>query len=378
MDNLTHSLVGLTVAKAGLDRLSPSATAVCILAANAPDIDILSLLFGGRWSLLHHHRGITHSIAGTLTLAVLISTLFWLANRIVGRISTDAPRLRYRGLLVASLIAAATHPLLDWTNNYGIRLLLPWSGKWFYGDLIFIVDPWIWLTVGGAAFLLSGNEKWKMAIWLLLTLALTFAALTVPSQRGGMAHPNAFRIVWLAAILGLVLARRAQVGRAWGRYLALASLALVATYSGLLAVLHHQAYKRAVALADELAQVNREGVLRVASMPTLADPLEWQCVAETDRADYRFTVALGQKADQTQSSNRFPKPQGQASRIVGLASEDPRAEIFLGFARFPIERVEDADCFSETLVQFADLRFTEPGVRRGTFSLEVPVACPPK
>ncbi len=377
MDNLTHSLVGLTAAKAGLDRLSAAATAVCILAANAPDIDILSLLFGGRWSFLQHHRGITHSIAGTLALAVLIPTIFWLGDRLDARISTRAPRIRYRGLLAASLIAAATHPLLDWTNNYGIRLLLPWSGKWFYGDLVFIVDPWIWLMVGGAAFLLSGNEKWKIAVWLLLALALTFAAFTVP-LRLGMAHPNAVRILWLAGILGLVLARRAQVGRACGRRLALASLALVGAYCGVLAVLHHKAYNRASVLADELAARNRESVLRVASMPTLADPIEWQCVAETDRADYRFTVGLGHAGSQTQSSSRFPKPQGQASRIVRFASEDPRAEIFLGFARFPVESIQDADCFSQTLVQFADLRFTEPGMRRGTFSLEVPVTCPPR
>src|SRR5918998_1153671 len=65
MDNLTHSLVGLVAAKAGLERLSPGATAVCVLAANAPDADILAAL-GGKWFYLHHHRGITHSIVGTL------------------------------------------------------------------------------------------------------------------------------------------------------------------------------------------------------------------------------------------------------------------------------------------------------------------------
>ena len=71
MDNLAHSLVGLTIAKAGLERLSPGATTVCILAANAPDIDVVTGFFGGRWSLLHYHRGITHSIVGTLMLSLL-------------------------------------------------------------------------------------------------------------------------------------------------------------------------------------------------------------------------------------------------------------------------------------------------------------------
>ncbi len=46
MDNLTHSLVGFVIAKAGAERLSPWATTVCVLAANAPDIDVLTRLEG--------------------------------------------------------------------------------------------------------------------------------------------------------------------------------------------------------------------------------------------------------------------------------------------------------------------------------------------
>jgi hypothetical protein len=38
--------------------------------------------------------------------------------------------------------------------------------------------------------------------------------------------------------------------------------------------------------------------------------------------------------------------------------------------------VVGADCLTETLVQFADLRYTQPGSSRGTFSLELPVECP--
>ncbi len=78
MDSVTHSLVGLSLTKAGLERLSPYTATVCVLSANAPDIDFVSLFFGGRWFLLQHHRAITHSIVGTLTLGILIpSILFW-------------------------------------------------------------------------------------------------------------------------------------------------------------------------------------------------------------------------------------------------------------------------------------------------------------
>ena len=86
MDGLTHSLVGLASAKAGLERLSPYTAACCILSANAPDIDVVSFFFGGRWTLLQHHRGITHSVVGTLVLGALIPTiLFGIERATTGR-----------------------------------------------------------------------------------------------------------------------------------------------------------------------------------------------------------------------------------------------------------------------------------------------------
>jgi hypothetical protein len=72
---------------------------------------------------------------------------------------------------------------------------------------------------------------------------------------------------------------------------------------------------------------------------------------------------------------RFLKPEGKEAEAMARASLDERARIFLDFARFPAARV-DGDCLSGLLVQFADLRYTEPSAtQRGTFSLNVPVAC---
>src|SRR2546428_13880627 len=107
MDNLAHSLVGLTAAKAGLERLSPSATAVCIIAANAPDIDIVSLLIGGRWRFLQNHRGFTHSTARTIAIGILIPTIFCTADRLTRRLRAAKRMIRYRGVLLASVIAPA-------------------------------------------------------------------------------------------------------------------------------------------------------------------------------------------------------------------------------------------------------------------------------
>ncbi len=30
---------------------------------------------------------------------------------------------------------------MDWLNSYGVRLLMPFSNRWFYGDALYIVDP---------------------------------------------------------------------------------------------------------------------------------------------------------------------------------------------------------------------------------------------
>src|SRR5207248_1613406 len=137
MDNLTHSLVGLTSAKAGLEKLSPYATTVCVISANVADADFLSLFAGDRWTLLQYHRGLTHSIVGTIAIGILVASFAFAIERISSKIRQRAPRIRFGGLLLASLIAAATHPVLDWTNNYGVRPLLPWSGHWYYGDLVY-------------------------------------------------------------------------------------------------------------------------------------------------------------------------------------------------------------------------------------------------
>src|SRR5437588_6173040 len=206
MDNLAHSLVGLTSAKAGLERLSPHATTICVISANAADADFLSLLFGDRWTLLQYHRGITHSIVETLAIGILIPAVAYAIDRIVSNIRKRAPRTRFRGLLLASMVAAATHPLMDWTNNYGVRPLLPWSGRWFYGDLVFIIDPYIWLVLGGAAFLLTSNRRLKIIGWSVLSIASTLLIFLGPAQRGLTSTVVVVvRVIWILGLLAFIL-----------------------------------------------------------------------------------------------------------------------------------------------------------------------------
>lgn len=375
MDNLAHSLVGLAAAKAGCERLSPGATAVCLIAANAPDGDLAVLLFADRWSFLHYHRHITHSIVGTLAIALILPLLFWLGDRLFARLRSVTPQTRLKGLLLASVIVSATHPLLDWTNNYGVRLLLPWSSRWFYGDFVFIVDPFIWLVLGGAVFLLTSRYKLQIGAWLILAIILTFLVMTATSERG-LTNASLVKALWVGVITSLVLANRLGASQRWGRKIVWAAFGVMFVYWIGLAVMHSRALTEVRFAAATIATQNGESVTDTAAMPTLANPFRWQGVVETDRAAYRFDLSLADDSNEVTGLVRQERADSSASPFVARAVEDRRARIFLGFARFPVVRVVGADCMTETVVQLADLRYTEPGSSRGTFALEVPVDCP--
>jgi inner membrane protein len=376
MDNLTHSLVGLTASKAGLERLSPATSVVCILVANAPDVDLVSGIFGDRWTLLHYHRGITHSILGTLLLALLIPSLFWLGDLIVSGWRRQARTIRFRGLLLASLIVGATHPLMDWTNNYGVRPLLPWSGKWFYGDLVFIIDPFLWTVLGSTAFLLTSRSKLQLSIWSLLAAMLTLFYVYAGVIRGALDHSSVVLALWIAVLIVIAICRKWGFPRRGKRKVAFVGLGLVLSYWIGLAFLHRRALDNTSTEATILTASNGEKVTRLAAMPTLSNPTHWLCVVESNRSLYRFELFLLDRSPHAHNIARFAKPDEAEAKVIAQAERDRRAQILLGFARFPVFRVVDQDCLTETLVQLADLRYTEPGQSRGNFSIELPVECP--
>ena len=93
MDNVTHSLTGFALARAGLDRLRPRATPPQPPSANVPHCDILSLS-RGQLAYLEAHRGYTHSlllapvmalVCVVVTAAVYRERLPWLKAWLVCR-----------------------------------------------------------------------------------------------------------------------------------------------------------------------------------------------------------------------------------------------------------------------------------------------------
>jgi hypothetical protein len=215
----------------------------------------------------------------------------------------------------------------------------------------------------------------QIVAWVLFGLVTSYLVFFGPANRGGLANPVFLRIAWFAALVGLIALYVSQAGKRWGEKIPIMAFAVVACYLSGLFVVHSLALRRAKTEAASIAVETTERLVEVAAMPTLANPFNWLVVAETEQAAYRFSLSLtgsGRGKDMV----RFEKPDALSSRAVGQASRDTRAQVFLGFARFPVVQVAGEDCATQTLVQFADLRYTEPGQGRGTFSLEVPVDCP--
>ncbi|MDH3571787.1 MAG: metal-dependent hydrolase, partial [Gemmatimonadota bacterium] len=142
MDPVCHTLVGASLAESGLKRRTALGTATLLLAANLPDIDVLAYAYGPV-SALWFRRGVTHGVLAWLLLPLLLTlgVLAW--DRIVRRRGSRTPTepVIWPQVLFLAFVGVASHPLLDLLNTYGIRLLMPFSDRWFYGDTLFILDP---------------------------------------------------------------------------------------------------------------------------------------------------------------------------------------------------------------------------------------------
>ena len=206
MDNLTHSLVGAVLGQMGFKRKTGLAMPALILAANLPDIDAGCTVYG--IESLAMRRGITHGPIALLVLPLVLWGLLIAIDRWQTRRGTrPATRMPVRKgwLLALCYIGCLSHPALDWLNNYGVRLLEPFSHRWFYGDTLFIIDLWIWLALGLSVWLSLRRERkgmpnWQRPAWrgFALVSAYIFAngLITGAAERTATAallasgHPN--------------------------------------------------------------------------------------------------------------------------------------------------------------------------------------------
>ena len=180
MDNLTHSLVGAVLGQMGLKKKTGLAMPTLIIAANLPDIDASCAIYG--IESLSMRRGITHGPIALLLLPILLWAAMiafdrWQARR--GKRPTGRLPIDKHWLLALAYIGCLSHPALDWLNNYGVRLLEPFSSQWFYGDTLFIIDLWIWIALALSVWLSLRRERrgaanWQRPAWAGFTVVCAY------------------------------------------------------------------------------------------------------------------------------------------------------------------------------------------------------------
>ena len=181
MDNLTHSLVGALIGQTGLKKKTGLAMPALIIGANLPDVDAACFFWLEGTEHLGFRRGITHGPPALALLPLILAALLWgwdrwQASR--GKRPEGRLPVHFGWLYALAFIGCLSHPALDWLNIYGIRLLEPFSSRWFYGDTLFIIDLWLWGLMGFATWWSLRQEKrdgaWRKTARQALTLALIY------------------------------------------------------------------------------------------------------------------------------------------------------------------------------------------------------------
>lgn len=328
MEPITHFLTGACLARLGFNRKTALATLTMTLAAEAPDIDIVSYVNGSVAGFVCH-RGATHTVWGIpLVSAAVLAMVFaghclrqWWRGRRGRTAIASTPRW---GLLYGfACVAGYSHLLLDFTNNYGLRPLWPWWPQWYAWDIVFIIEP------------------------LLLMFLL-----------GGLVLPSLF------ALVNREIGARERGPR--GRVGAAVALILVVLLWGV----RDYEHRRAVNAMDALNYLGKIPV-GVSAFPYMMNPFRWYGVVDT--GDHYLAMEVDSLAPAVD-------PQGRA-RVYSKSEWSPAANAardtrlgraYLDWARYPLIETERLDGASPGfLVRFRDLRFVYPDSRRSAMGAYV-------
>ena len=343
MDPLTHTLVGASLSETPLRRLSRLAAPTLILAANAPDIDVMTMALGQDLSL-GLRRGWTHGVLAMALLPLALTAVVVATDRVVARLKPGRIPAPVRPVLALSYVGVLTHPLLDWLNTYGIRFLMPFDGRWFYGDALYIIDPWIWLLTSTAVLLARSRTRLGQTAWLVLGVVLTSLVT------GVAAVPSAARLIWIGGV-GVVVALRIS-GTPQSRIPKLATLCLTAAavYIAMMIVGSRIAARQ---VETWLAARGDTGIVVMAG-PIPANPFVRDVVVRDD-SHYHF-IELNWLRSEPIRVVGTPIERGRRDAIVEAALTTPIVQGVRTWMRFPAYHVETlADGY---LVTIRDVRYT--------------------
>lgn len=349
MDPLTHTLVGANLSATRLGEKTRFAAAALVVGANLPDVDGVCYMIDGDLAL-GFRRGWTHGVLA-LGLLPLVLTGIFLA---LDRLRPGERRVDARWMLVLSAVSVWSHPTLDWLNTYGMRWLMPFSGKWFYGDAVFIMDVWLWLVLG------VGYLAGRKATPAILVTGLVLGAWIVRtvSRRSPEYLPLLLAVV---VVLVLALLWRGPVERSrLGQRFAAVALVVASAY-----VVARIALNEAT---ESLVARELEGrghtVATVMAGPHPISPLQWSIVARTGDT-YRYG-----DFDWRTRTLTMKEPTVEAARDSEewrRAKQDPSVRGLVTWLRFPAYELERRD--GETLVHIYDAR-RMGGWARGTVVLK--------
>ena len=335
MDNLTHTLFGLTLARTPLGRSGRGVTMALVLASNAPDVDVLTWVRGNA-SYMQWHRGPTHGLLGVAVLGVLVASLVRGGQRLTygGARSPDDPEAPFGMLMAASIIGVVCHILMDFPTSYGTRLLSPFEWHWYATDLMPIVD--IYLIVILAAGLLFGTAspaaRRRNAAIVLVLMAANYSVRAVTRYQAISLAPRVFGPTWPQRCDGGAHDDRALVA-VWPRE------------------------------APATPVTGSRCLVEVAAMPSFFSPFRWRLIAEMSNAYELHDV------DVLDARLRRPPEAGEApwriavrypnlwAPAVRVAADAPLSRVFLGFSRFPAARSLTDPRTGDTTVRWTDMRF---------------------
>lgn len=389
MDNLTHTVIGLvageTIARVARSPRRVSYLAIGMIGGNLPDSDLLVSYGEGTLGYLLQHRGYTHTIVGCVALALLLYAAVALVLRARG---DPLSRREHASMAAFALFAVLLHLGMDALNNYGVHPFWPFDDRWFYGDVLFIVEPSFWIAAAPLLFLQRTTTA-RVALGVVLLAALVLNAFMHAGQGVQWA------VVTLGAAALVLLGRRASP-----------RVAVTVAVAGCIGVVSMFFVSSVLATravhASAAARFAGETAIDEVMTPAPMQPACWDVVSMRRSEDRYFA----RQATATPWSGSPPRcvrvtsqqAGGVTAPWVAPASNrepDPRVR-WLGVVEVPIaafERTLRGHCRLEAMMQFArapyigehegqpylaDLRFDrEPGLGFAELPLHEPGAkCP--
>lgn len=379
MDNLSHSVVGLAAGEF-LQRSLPEEIGIerqrlrrrlllvsCWLASNFPDLDLaFTALLPAPLGYLLHHRGHTHTLLYGLPQALLIAALVWLLWPAARRLMHDSATAR-KGFALSIIVGLVLHLLMDSLNSYGIHPFHPFDSRWWYGDMVFILEPVFWVTFGVPVAMMLGPRPLR-----ILLLALLAGGILYFTLQGFLAWTSLAALAMVAAVLATAQLRAGVRGRG-------ALLLATCVITGFVAIqaLASAEGKRVVARYMQSEDPGSR-VLDVSMASFPSNPFCWAfaSVESNENADiYRLRRGILSVAPQTVPVSRCPpslsegaqdtstpaialveKHQGSLGALRTLRVANCHFDAWMRFARMPVVNGKQA----------TDIRFA--GGSQGNFT----------